>query len=207
MGSANVASVPVASPLSTSGREPSGHRGRRLELYDPSGTKVAQATSMSAEPESITYAMPAGATGNHTLRVVSKDHAAPYTLSSGYPVAVHADLTLNLKDPAGATVATARAANGSAGLSHQSTAGGTTPCRSSTTLPRSPPRLLPAVPPLHPAGRPVAHVPTEAEPASTATPSTRTPKRHTDLQVTARPVLEGASRAVFLPLLRPSSKR
>ncbi|MGH6996840.1 MAG: hypothetical protein ACREEO_01550, partial [Phenylobacterium sp.] len=96
-----------------------------LELYNPSGTKVAQATSTSAKPESISYTMPAGTSGNHTLKVVSKDHSAPYSLSSTYPVLAYADLTLNLKNPAGTTVATSRSSSGSTSLSyHAPSAGG-----------------------------------------------------------------------------------
>ncbi|MGH2625451.1 MAG: RHS repeat-associated core domain-containing protein, partial [Anaerolineales bacterium] len=52
-------------------------------------------------------------------------HSAPYSLSSTYPVLAYADLTLNLKNPAGTTVATSRSSSGSTSLSyHAPSAGG-----------------------------------------------------------------------------------
>lgn len=96
-----------------------------LELYNPAGAKVAQATGSTAKPETLSYAVTSGNTGNYSLKVLSKDHGASFTGSASYPVSAYANVTLRLKDPSGAIVATKSASSGSLTLDHRAPAGGT----------------------------------------------------------------------------------
>jgi RHS repeat-associated protein len=93
-----------------------------LELYNPSNVKVASSYSTTAKPETLSY--PNAPPGAYTLKVVSADYAAGYTLSSTYKVTAPADLTMNIKNPSGATVATARSATGSSSLTYLTPSGG-----------------------------------------------------------------------------------
>jgi RHS repeat-associated protein len=96
-----------------------------LELYDPSGVKVASAESATSKPESFTYTMPPGSAGAYTVRAVSRDHGAGwYALTTTYPELAFADVTLLLKDPGGGVVASSRSAGGSTGLTYQAASGG-----------------------------------------------------------------------------------
>ncbi|MGH2773797.1 MAG: RHS repeat-associated core domain-containing protein, partial [Actinomycetota bacterium] len=54
-----------------------------LELYSPSGTKVAQATSTTAKPETLSYS--ASSSGDYILKVISKDHPGAYAATVTYP--------------------------------------------------------------------------------------------------------------------------
>jgi hypothetical protein len=53
-----------------------------LELWSPANVKVASSYSTTAKPETLSYAN--AAPGSYTLKVVSADHAAGYTLNSAY---------------------------------------------------------------------------------------------------------------------------
>jgi RHS repeat-associated protein len=96
-----------------------------LKLYNPAGTVVAQATGSSAKPEALTHTVASGSTGTYSLKFITKDHATNFTGSASYPTLAHADVTLNLKDPSGTTVATTRSSTGAAALAHRTTSGGT----------------------------------------------------------------------------------
>ena len=96
-----------------------------LELYNPSGTKVAQATGTTTKPETLSYTVTSGNTGNYTLKVLSKNHSASFTGSATYPVLAYANVSLRLKNPSGTTVATATGSGGSTTLNHRATVGGT----------------------------------------------------------------------------------
>lgn len=87
-----------------------------IELYNPSGTRVANATGSSSKPETITYN--ATATGNYSVKVISKDHAAAFTGSASYNELAYADVTYRLKDPSGVVVATGPT------IDHRATSGG-----------------------------------------------------------------------------------
>ncbi|MBW3668533.1 MAG: hypothetical protein KY443_04895, partial [Actinobacteria bacterium] len=96
-----------------------------LELYSPSGTRVAQATGTTTKPESLSYSVTSGNTGNYTLKIVSKNHSASFTGSASYPELTYANTTLRLKNPSGTTAATATSSSGSLTLNHRATVGGT----------------------------------------------------------------------------------
>lgn len=93
-----------------------------LELWNPSSVKVASSYSTTAKPETISYAN--APSGSYTLKVISKNHSASYTLSSTYQSAAFADLTLRLKNPSGTTLTSARSATGSLSLSTVTPGGG-----------------------------------------------------------------------------------
>jgi RHS repeat-associated protein len=94
-----------------------------LELWK-GGTRVAQATGTSAKPETLSYNVAAGNTGDYTYKVYSKDHATTLSGSATYPTLVYADLSLNLKNPAGTTVASGRSSSGSITVSYPANSGG-----------------------------------------------------------------------------------
>lgn len=91
-----------------------------LELWNSAGQKVAQLAT-SSRPESFSYQ---ASPGDYTLKVVSKDFEADYSIAAGYPMVGFADLTFNLKDPQGTVVETARSQSGSVSLNHVTTGGG-----------------------------------------------------------------------------------
>ena len=95
-----------------------------LELYNPSGTKVAQATGSSAKPETLAYTVTSGNTGNYSLKILSKDHNASFSGSVSYPVLAYADVTLRLKSPSGSIVASNRSASGAASFTYRAPSGG-----------------------------------------------------------------------------------
>lgn len=88
---------------------------------DSLGVKVAS-SSTSSRPETLSH--PDAPPGNYTLKVVSRDFEADYTLSSTYSVAGYADLSFNLRSPTSTVVATARSSSGSASISHLTSGGG-----------------------------------------------------------------------------------
>lgn len=96
----------------------------KLELRNPAGTLVAQNPSGN-QPASLTYTVPSsGPFGTYTLKVISADLAATYTLTGSSPV--YANLDLELLNPANQVVAsdtslTARPAS----ISYTPTAAGT----------------------------------------------------------------------------------
>ncbi|MEA3075860.1 MAG: hypothetical protein QOF60_768, partial [Actinomycetota bacterium] len=95
-----------------------------LELYNPSGTRVA-ATGGIRKPESLTYAMPAGSAGNYELRVASRDYWANYTASVSTPTAAYADVAVAVKDGAGTVVASDRGSGGTANVAFDPASAGT----------------------------------------------------------------------------------
>lgn len=96
-----------------------------LELYNPSGTRVAHTTGSSARPEGFNYTIPSGGpVGNYQLRVVSRDFDATTTLSASWPDKVFANLTPRIKNSAGTVVATGTASNGTANVEFLAPSGG-----------------------------------------------------------------------------------
>lgn len=102
-----------------------------LGLYNPAGTLVAQSANTTTKPNTLTYAVPAGATGSYSLKVIAAadpnapaPYAAAFTMSATYPVAAYADVTVNLVDPSGAVAATTRSSSGSATVRTLVTSGG-----------------------------------------------------------------------------------
>jgi RHS repeat-associated protein len=75
-----------------------------LKLYNPSGTLVAQATSVTNKPETLSYTVPSGSTGSYTLQVINNSLVGTtYTLSGDYKA--YGNLDLELYDPSGSKVA------------------------------------------------------------------------------------------------------
>ncbi|MGI8427250.1 MAG: RHS repeat-associated core domain-containing protein, partial [Actinomycetota bacterium] len=56
-----------------------------LQLFNPSGTKVAESASSSTRPEAVSFNVTTGSAGDYSLKVVSKDFATAYSLSASYP--------------------------------------------------------------------------------------------------------------------------
>lgn len=73
-----------------------------LELWNPAGTKVASA--LAGKPESLSYVVPADATGTYSFKVVSRDHPATYTINATYPQQEFASLAAYLRGPDGKDV-------------------------------------------------------------------------------------------------------
>lgn len=97
-----------------------------LEIWRGS-TLVASSSSTTAKPEIVSAtSQPAG---TYTLKVISRDYAAVYNTSTSLRVTYQqqdwANLTLALKDPGGATIASTSGASGSLSLSKLVTSGGT----------------------------------------------------------------------------------
>ncbi len=83
------------------------------ELRDPSGTVVASSYSTSSKPEYLHYTVPSGdplKLGDYTLTVLSTDYYAGWTATAAHRQL--ADVTFNLKNSAGAVVATSRGSSG-----------------------------------------------------------------------------------------------
>lgn len=102
------------------------HATLTTELLNPAGARVALATKDPTAPrQTLTYNNPTA--GNYTLRITSADAWAELDATTSYPVAGHADVTLQLKDPQGNVVAQNRTSNGSAAVAYNSSAsaGGT----------------------------------------------------------------------------------
>lgn len=79
-----------------------------LRLYNPSGSLIASATSLTAKPETLSYTVPAGSTGTYRLEVTNESPTATtYTLSGSSQV--YANLDLELLNPSGTKVAEAKA--------------------------------------------------------------------------------------------------
>jgi RHS repeat-associated protein len=97
-----------------------------LELYDPSGNKVAQAANTaSAKPESLSYTVPSGGPfGSYQLKVVSRDYDAAWTMAESHPVSGFATVVGRLKDAGGAVVATTTSSSGSLSLDYLSAGAG-----------------------------------------------------------------------------------
>lgn len=99
-----------------------------LGLYNPAGQLVAQSANNTTKPNTVSYTT--AAAGTYVVKVVASDTAVPvaysaaYTLNDSYPTNTYADVTVNLVDPTGATVATSRAATGSASVHAVTTTGG-----------------------------------------------------------------------------------
>lgn len=74
-----------------------------LELWSGS-TKVDFSYSTSARPESVSASGPAG---TYTWKVISRDYAVSYTLTTTHNQLDYADLTFSLKDSTGTVVASA----------------------------------------------------------------------------------------------------
>lgn len=92
-----------------------------LELWNSSGVRVAAAET-SSRPESITFSnAPAG---SYTLKAVSKNFAADYSLTSSYQVAEHAPVTVNIKTPGGEVLDSQQSSSGSVGFSALTQGGG-----------------------------------------------------------------------------------
>lgn len=84
-----------------------------LEIWSGS-TRVAS-SSGAAKPQSVTASgQPAGV---YTIKVLSHDYAAGYTMTATYPVLAYADLTVALSDAQGHALGSARSSSGSAGFS------------------------------------------------------------------------------------------
>lgn len=88
-----------------------------LELRNPSGVVVAQTTSTTAKPESLTYNVAENATGVYQLRIVSRDHDAAYSLTGGHVESGFASVAFRLKNAGGTLIASSASSNGTAAVS------------------------------------------------------------------------------------------
>jgi RHS repeat-associated protein len=81
-----------------------------LDLQLWSGSSMLASSASSARPETVSVeALPPGV---YTWRVISRDHAAPYTLSADYQVLAHADVGVDVLDDADVRLGGARSASG-----------------------------------------------------------------------------------------------
>ncbi|HZQ28614.1 MAG TPA: PA14 domain-containing protein [Acidimicrobiales bacterium] len=86
-----------------------------LELYDPSGARVAQAANNpTAKPEVLAYTVPAaGPLGTYSLKVISHDYDASWHLSESHWESGYATLVGHIDDHDGNVLASATSNNGS----------------------------------------------------------------------------------------------
>lgn len=95
-----------------------------LELWSPRGEKVTSTNSSTTKPETVTYNVPADVTGTYTLKAISRNYAAPWTMSETHWQSEFATVTGRIKDSAGAVKAALTSSNGSLNLDYvASTAG------------------------------------------------------------------------------------
>lgn len=83
-----------------------------LELHNSSGQKIASSYSAANKPERVSVlAQPAG---DYTVRIISKNHFAPYSLVSTYVVLKYAAVSMAIKDQGGNTIASTNSSSGQA---------------------------------------------------------------------------------------------
>lgn len=94
-----------------------------LELWSPAGTKVAETTSATARPETLNYTVPSTGAGTYTLKTVSRDHDAAWTLNESHTDAAYATLVGRIKSSTGTVLATTTSSTGSLKVDHLAASG------------------------------------------------------------------------------------